>query len=280
VPGGGRRVGGRDELSRSLLALREAAGLSQVEAGRRAQITQRKVSRFEAGLYVPNDDELTALLATYDAQENERARVRDLVEQRRTEGRKPRAVIRRLNVAAIQHDIRLLEEKACTIEAFHPSTVIGLLQTPGYMRGVWGDDEAAEQAIAERLERQRQLAERGQRCTFIQTEGALRWQVSGPDVMAEQLDAIAIAAARGGDTRIGIIPWSRRVDFTVVDGFHLYDRETVNIGTTAGVILLDDPADLDDYTPLFDQLSQLALFGDAAAQIATRIAHDYRQLEE
>lgn len=276
---GKKRISGRDELSRSLVALRDAAGLSQVDAGRLAQISQRKVSRFEAGLYVPNDDELTALVNAYDAPDAERAHLRGLVEARRGEGRKPRAVIRRLNAAAIQHDIRLLEEKTDSIEAFHPSTVLGLLQTPGYMRALWGDEEDAEDAIAERLERQRQLAQRDRRCTFIQAEGALRWHLGNPQIMAEQLDAIAAAAARSSNIRLGIVPWSRPVDFTVVDGFHLYDRETVNVGTTAGSILLTHQADLDDYVSLFDRVAQLAVFDSEAAELAARIATDYRRLD-
>jgi transcriptional regulator with XRE-family HTH domain len=277
VPGK-KRISGRDELSRALLALREAAELSQVDAGRLAQISQRKVSRFEAGLYVPNEDELAALLTAYHVSGPEHSRVHDLAATRRNEGRKPRAVIRRLNAAAIQHDIRLLEEKANGIEAFHPSTVLGLLQTPGYMRGVWGDDEDAEDAIAQRQERQRQLTQRDQRCTFIQTEGSLRWQVGNPQIMVEQLDAIAAAADRPGNIRVGIIPWSQPLDFTVVDGFHLYDRDTVNVGTTAGSILLTDQADLDDYVPLFDRIARSAVYGTDAAAAATRIAEDYRKL--
>lgn len=277
---GKKRISGRDVLSRSLLTLREAAGLSQTDAGRLSQISQRKISRFEAGLYVPNDDELAALLVAYGAPDTERTRVRELVQQRRAEGRKPRAVIRRLNAAAIQHDIRRLEETASQIEAFHPSTVLGLLQTPGYMRSVWGEDDDAEDAIAARLERQSQLSQRKPRCTFIQTEGALRWHVGAPQVMAEQLDAIAATAARGGNIRVGIIPWTQPMNFTVVDGFHLYDRDTVNVGTTAGSILLTDQADLDDYIPLFDGVAHLAVFGDQAADVASRLSYDYRQLDQ
>jgi transcriptional regulator with XRE-family HTH domain len=144
---GKRRISGRDELSRSLLALRETAQLSQTDAGRQASITQRKLSRFEAGLYIPNPDELDALLRIYQTTPADVARLRELAEVRRTEGRKPRAVIRRLNSAAIQHDIRLLEEQAARIEAYHPATVLGLLQTPAYIRGVWGDVEGAADAV-------------------------------------------------------------------------------------------------------------------------------------
>lgn len=271
---GERRISGRDELSR---ALRETAGLSQVDAGRRALITQRKVSRFEAGLYVPNDDELAALLGAYGTGPSERARLLALAGQRRAEGRTPRAVIRRLNYAAVQHNIRLLEEKSSSLQGFHPATVIGLLQTPDYIRAVWGDAEGAADAVAERLERQRQIATGDRTCTFTQTEGALRRHLGNPQVMAGQMDSIA-AAARSGNVRVGIIPWSQPMDFTVVTGFHIYDRDTVVVGTTVGPTLLTDAADLDEYLPLFDRLERLAVFGDRAAEIARRIAEDYRRL--
>lgn len=275
-----RRGSGRDELSRSLLALREAADLSQTAVGKTTDIGQRKISRFENGLYLPTLEELGSLLRLYQAPPEVADALRSMVIDLRAEVRKPRAVIRRENVASIQHHIGRIEAHATLTQSFHPSIVMGLLQSPPYIRTIFsGADVAdAEEAVAARLERQRQMAHSDSRITLVQTEGALRWNLGSPAVMAEQMDHVAELATRSPNVRVGIIPWTTSVPVYVLNGFHIYDRRTVLVGTTAGTTLLNDQSDLDEYLPLFDQLEKLAVFGEGAAAIATRIGAEYRSL--
>lgn len=275
-----QRAGGRDELSRSLRALRERAGLSQVEASKRCGIGQRKVSRFENGLYVPELTELDELLRCYGATEDAVAELQAWTQGLLAEPRKPRVVIPRANVATIQHRIGALEKKAQRIEAFQPTTVIGLLQSAAYIRTLFSQDDIAdaEEAIAARLARQRHIAESGQQLTFIQSEGSLRWQLGSPTVMIEQLDLIARMATTAPNMRLGIIPWHKPVTRAVVNGFRLYDRALLSIGSEAGDTLMQDEDDVREASVLFDLLTEWADFGDAAAEHANRIAEDYRLL--
>lgn len=275
-----QRAGGRDELSRSLRALRERAGLSQVEASKRSGIGQRKVSRFENSLYIPDLAELEALLRCYESPEETATQLRARAQALLAEPRKPRVVIPRANVATIQHRIGMVERKARRIEAFQPTTVIGLIQSASYVRTLFGQDDIAdaEDAIAARLARQRQVADSGQELTFIQSEGSLRWQLGSPTVMIEQLELIARMATAAPNLRVGIIPWHKPVSRTVVNGFRLYDRAALNIGSEAGDTLLQGDDDVQEACALFDLLTEWADFGDAAAEHANRIAYDYRRL--
>jgi hypothetical protein len=54
----------RDELSRSLVAARRAAGLGQIEAAKRAGTSQNKVSRVENGKGLLTAAEAAALFTT------------------------------------------------------------------------------------------------------------------------------------------------------------------------------------------------------------------------
>lgn len=61
-------------------------------------------------------------------------------------------------------------------------------------------------------------------------------------------------------------------------GFHIYDEHTVQVGTRDGTAFLTDPAKVADYRTLFDQLQQLAVFGDQTRAVLARLAEGYRAL--
>lgn len=56
-----------DELSATLRSLRKAAGLSGIEAGQAAGLSQPKISRLETGKQVPTEAEVRALCRVYRA---------------------------------------------------------------------------------------------------------------------------------------------------------------------------------------------------------------------
>jgi transcriptional regulator with XRE-family HTH domain len=272
---------GRDELSRSLRALRETAGLSQVRAGELTGIGQRKISRFENGLYTPDLDELSALVRVYGADDATFARLRELVHARLAEPRRSRVTVRRGNVATIQHRTRLLEEKAQTIEAFQTSTVIGLVQSMAYIQAVFNQPDVADadEAIAERLARQGQIVGSDKHVVVIHTEGALRSHLHSPEVMAAQLHALAELATAASNLRLGIIPWTRPVSRPLMSGFRLFDRKVLAVSSEIGEVLVEDPADLEEFGALFDQLTEWAEFGESAARIVRKIEDEYRALQ-
>jgi hypothetical protein len=222
---------------------------------------------------------LDALLRVYRADENTADRLRELVRARLAEPRKTRAAVRRSNVAAIQHRTRLLEEKAQTIEAFQPSTVVGLVQSKAFVRAVVQSEVAdAEQAIFERLARQRQIVGSDKQVTIIHTEGALRAHLRSPAVMTAQLDELAKLATAASNLRIDTIPWTQPLSRPLMSRFRLFDRTVLAVSSEIGEVFIEDPTDLAEMSALFDQLTEWADFGEAAAEIARRIAADYRSL--
>ena len=63
-----------------------------------------------------------------------------------------------------------------------------------------------------------------------------------------------------------------------MSGFRLFDRTVLAVSSEIGEIFIEDPTDLAEMSALFDQLTEWADFGEAAAEIARRIAADYRSL--
>ncbi|WP_028925923.1 DUF5753 domain-containing protein [Pseudonocardia acaciae] len=273
--------GGRDELARTLRALRAAARLTQTEAGRRAGLGQHSVSRVERGLYRPTADEAAALATAYGASEADRRRVRELADELKSEVVPARVILSR-GAASYQQRIGQIEAESRHIRAFHPTMVHGLLQTEAYIRVIFarGDVDAteAERAVAARLDRQRILDDPDHRFTFIQSEGALRWQLGSAALMAEQLDHIARWTTRAEHVRVGLIPWTTPAPMGVLHGFHLYDRRAVTVGTKTAHAIMTEEYDLAVYEDLFTELERLALFGADAATLAHRIAAEYRAL--
>lgn len=128
-----------------------------------------------------------------------------------------------------------------------------------------------------RVERQRRLSDPGEPVfTQIMTEGALRWQVESPALMAEQCDHVARLATAGYRLRVGIIPWSQPTGIFPLHGFDLYDERAVIVGTLTGTGYLTTPGDVADYVKLFRQLTELAVFDEDAVPEFQRIAESYR----
>ncbi len=272
---------GRDWLSRTLRELREKTGLSGSEAGRRAGITQSKISRIEHGLFLPTEDEVIKLADLYRAPATVRRRLIRVVKELRTEEAPARIVMQR-GVWRLQRRIAGIEENAAEISGFANNIVPGLLQTADYARAVFADGaeispEEQDRAVAERIARSAILEAGSRTITMIMTEGALRWHAGSPQIMVEQLERLARLAV-GERVRVGVIPWTQPAGTFPLHGFSMYDRRAVVIGTRAATAFITDRKDVATYSQLFDELEALAAFGSDAAEIISRIAADYRQL--
>jgi len=264
-----------------LRALRKAAGLTGVEAGRRAGISQAKLSKLERGLQLPNPDDVRTLCNVYGATDDTQSELARLAETVQATVIEPARVVLSRGSPEYQARIRRLEASASLLRSYQPVMVIGLLQTADYARlvftggGVTGPE--VDQAVVARLERQAQLRGGVTRASLIQTEGALRWQAGNPQVMAAQVTAI-MEATELTNVDIGIIPWTRPVAVFPMHGFHLYDDEVVIIGTESGPATITDARDVADYEALFGRLHDLADYGPDARTVLGRIRDDYRSL--
>jgi transcriptional regulator with XRE-family HTH domain len=271
---------GQDWLSATLRDLRKAAGLSGMEAARRLDTSQRRMSNIETGRFVPREDEARALATLYKASPAIRRELLEVVRALRADPPRARVVMAR-GAWRMQRRIAQVEAASARIRVFHCAIVVGLAQTAAYARAVFSDGgeitgEDLDRCVAERLQRQR-ILDSGRDITLLMTEGALRWQAGGPAVMAEQLDHIADVSKRAG-VRVGVIPWTTPVGVFPLHGFSVYDSRVVMVGTRVATAFLTDPQDVTEHEKLFGELEALAAWDAAARDHLARIGADFRAL--
>jgi transcriptional regulator with XRE-family HTH domain len=272
---------GHDWLSRTLRELREKTGMSGSEAARQVGLSQSRMSRIEAGRFLPTEDEISKLADLYQAPVRTRRRLLQVVKDLRAEDAPSRVVLQR-GAWRMQQRIARIEENAHEISGFANNIVPGLVQTPEYARAVFADGgdlspDDVERSVAGRVARSAVLEAGSREITLIMTEGALRWHAGSPQIMVEQLERLARLAV-GGRVNLGVIPWTQPTGTFPLHGFTMYDRREVVIGTRSATAFISDARDVADYSALFDQLDALAVYEEAAAQIIAAIAADYRQL--
>lgn len=276
-----RSRNGRDALSRSLRDLRNAAGMKQMPAAAAAGISQPGLSRIERGGLVPAPETVETLARIYGADPETIARLVDLAIAIRPEHLDSRIIMQR-GINHFQERLGKIERSSALIRAYQPNMILGMLQTSAYAEVIFASrGRTASQAadgVAQRLARQAALAEPDRNWVLIQTESALDWCVRDSALMAEQVDHIT-EVSQLPNVRIGLI--IRRTPATVLapHGFHIFDDRAVMLGTKTATALIDDSDDIITYRALFDDLEQMAVFGDNARSELIRIADGYRTCE-
>lgn len=267
----------RPALAATLRRLREDAGLSGSEAARQAGLAQARVSRMETGRRVPDESDIRALARVYKIPADARRRLLAAVRDLQPSSIPARTMLHRAGGGArMQVRIERLEQAAERIRYFNPVLVIGLLQTEEYARallsGAYGGTEL-DSVVAARMARQSAL-DTDRRFHLVVTEGALRWHIGGPEVMARQLQRIAAAVDRSNVT-FGVVPWTRPVTWPVLHPFQCYDENAVLVGTETATAVHTDPADVADYNAKFERYAAAADEGDAARATLDRLHHEY-----
>lgn len=265
-------------LSQALRTLREEARLSGAEAARRAGITQSKVSRAETGVFVPTEDDVKKLCRVYGAPPAIQRQLTQMTRDLR-EGSTPARVILQRGGWWMQQRIGKLETAAAQIRTFTPAVIIGLLQTRAYAQALFGESltpSDLDRTVSARLERQHILTT-GRQFVFLMAEGALRWNMGGAHIMAEQLDHL-IEASKLANVKIGVIPWTTPAHVPALHGFTLYDSRAVLLGTQTATAIITDRRNVTDYEAHWNELEPLAEWEDAARTVIARAAADYRSI--
>ena len=132
----------------------------------------------------------------------------------------------------VQADILELEAQTTRIAEFQPAQMSGLLQTADYAReylhllcgplSFGSDEDAIEQMVAKRMERQRVLYEHGKQVQVVMLEGALRTRVVSAPTLVGQLDRL-LAISGLSSLELGIIPFEVTVPVFPLSGFRLYE---------------------------------------------------------
>lgn len=267
-----------DELSTLLRQLRADATLSGVEAARRAGYSQPKISRFETARQVPTADEVRTLCRVYGAPPEARDRLLELAIDLTAGTLRSRAVLSH-GARYMQQRIGKIEQASELVRSFTPTIVAGLLQTADYVRAIGSrdmSDEELESFVASRTARQ-QILDTDRQFQFVITEGALRWHVGSPQIMAAQLEHL-IEASHRPNLRLGVIPWTTPVHTPALHCFTVFDDRAVIVGTETATAIITDLADIADYDHRHTFYSQLAVLGAPARAVLARLADEYREL--
>lgn len=266
-------------LSASLRRLRKDAGLSGADAAKKAGLTQSKVSRSEVGSYMPTPEQVDALCKVYRAPSEQRKELvgmaKDLVEDRVSS----RVVFER-GGWMMQERIGRIEQLAGRIRSVSPSGVIpGLLQTRDYCRALFGDSmtpEDRDRTVEARIGRQDLLLS-NREFAFVLTEGPLRFNIGGADVMNALLRGL-IEVSRRENVHLGVIDSSTPVTAPVLHPFDIYDRRAVLVGTQTATALLTDPKDVAGYENHWSEIEPFVTWGDEARSLVGDIADKYRSI--
>jgi transcriptional regulator with XRE-family HTH domain len=266
---------GTVQLGPFLAGARRDAGLRQVEVVSQTALSQAQLSRIERGQAVPTVDQARALASLYKLVPAVRTRVVQAAKDHEADRVDSRIVIQRGNILSLQQRFRRLEEQASVLRAFSPTMVPGHVQTAAYIAAVFDQPEDAD-VVRDRLRRAvEDPGNAGRLYTLILAEGAVRWPLGSPSLMADQLDHL-VRVSELPHVRLGFIGWRETMDIGPGPGFYLYDDHTVVLSGVGGYALLNAPADVADYRATFHHLEQLTVFGDDARARLREIAGNYR----
>jgi transcriptional regulator with XRE-family HTH domain len=263
-PAGGLTA--RRRLAEQLRALRIAAGLSTTALAHQLGWSQAKVSRIETATHgvAPGDVRSWA-----QALDTPAAQVEQLTELAWAASIEVRSLRRELAAghAPAQAVVGQREQQATLLRSVQHLVVPGLLQIRSYALALFqrahpaGRD--AEQAAEARLARQLILDDQARRFEWVITEAALWWRPADWAVQAEQIRAVAGAAARP-NIDLRVLPLDVQAP-TFYHSFTVLDEQMVT-ADTIGAIRLNDPDDVAWQIEVFTRMQRAAL--DPAASRA------------
>jgi hypothetical protein len=247
-----------------LRRLREAKGISAVDAAYAIRATHSKISRMELGRVSFRPRDIADLLTMYGVHDEQERSVF-------------LALAAEANVPGWWHDSADLlpswfeaylglEEAASVIRNYEVQFVPGQLQTADYARAVirLGYPDAAEEEIdrrtALRVSRQQVLTRPdGPRFWAVLDEAVLRRPLGGPQVMRDQVDHLIEAAARPNVT-VQIVPFRAGGHPAAGGPFSLLRfpepdlPDVVYLEQLTSALYLDRRADVDSYHMVMERL--------------------------
>jgi len=271
----------RVRLAARLRELRAATGLSGNRfAAERIGWAQSRLSRLETGTQLPTEVDLHAWVDAAGAGNDVAAELLALLERARIEYATWRDTYRRLGGAGgKQTSVAELEKRATSIKGYQPRMILGLLQTPAYMRelltlpGSPVTDEDLDAMLAERIQRQQVLYRGDKQLHLLMGEAALHASVGTVRTLVAQLDRLTTMIELP-DVGVGIVPFT--VPVLPVPGFAIYDANVVTAETLSGEHRLTEPDEVAGYVTYFDRLRDAADTGEDAVALIQRVAAGLR----
>jgi transcriptional regulator with XRE-family HTH domain len=286
APGRGPAVP-RRRLGAELRRLREAAGLLIEQVATRLECSTSKISRLETGKGIPKARDVRDLLDIYNVTDH---RIRDRLIRWVREGQQQGwwekySDLLRADKLRLDH-LCALEADASVARTFQTSVVPGLLQTRAYARCLLAALNGYRLTAGEidrladlRMDRQQVLNRSPDplRLCCVLDEVVLLRSVGGPDVMRGQLRRLLAVDMPTVTVRVLPLSWGPHRamigPFTVLEFADMADRDVVYIESHAGGTYLEQPADVEFHSALFQECEEAALdLAESANLIAARIA--------
>jgi transcriptional regulator with XRE-family HTH domain len=276
----------RWQLGEQLTRLRDEAGLSQGEIAEQLGCSVSKIQKIEAGDVGLVRAELLLMLDAYSVKD---ATLRDELTQLQRLG-KQRGWWSKFGHVPPQFATFLgLENAATAIHIFEPLMVTGLLQTENYARTITTTadlftDEQAERQVKLRIERQQRVLDNEPPATWvILDEAAVRRQVGGPAVMAEQMRQLQSLSRT---ITLQIVPFTHggypgvRGPITIFEFDDQMHTPVAFCASHAGNLYMERSNELDECYLTFRHMTAAALSKQESLKLIADAARQYEQHEQ
>ncbi|MFD7428393.1 helix-turn-helix domain-containing protein [Streptomyces sp. NPDC059818] len=260
----------RDRIAARLRALRSDAGLTGQELAARTGWQGSKVSRMQSGRSQPSEDDIRTWCQACDApnEADDLIAAARQAQQLYTEWRR----VQRTGLRGVQQSRQALYEQTKVMRVYCSNVIPGMLQTRAYATALLSriarfsgtpDDSAA--AAEARLERSQIIRRAGRQFLILIEEGALRRQLGGPDVMAEQLGYLLQVASLPSVT-LGIVP-AKAGPLWPLETFTVFDNEQVTVELLTAAVTITTPSEIAQYVAAHEELSAGAAHGPRALRL-------------
>lgn len=273
----------QQRLGAELRKLREAAGVSTLDAAALLGVNRTRIPNIESGRFGVSPDRVRTLACNYECPDTDLIEaLADMAQPRGRQwwehylGKLPSAFL----------DVAELEHYSPRMRSFLMVHMPGLLQTAAYTRAVFErslvtlPDREIELRVAHRMERQSRLFDRdpGADYTTIVHEAALRMQFGGRKVARAQLEFL-LEASEHAHITLHVLPFG-------AEGFPgpgqpiLYAHgpvpqlDTVQLDTFHGSIFLDTELRLRNYRNLLDRTQEASLSEEKSRDLVRATAHE------
>jgi transcriptional regulator with XRE-family HTH domain len=261
----------RQALADRLRDLRLSAGMSGVELASAAGWHKSKISRIEKAVQPVTQADIRAWCEACGAEDQ----VEDLsaslraVESAYVEWRR----LEPTGLRRLQESYVPLYEQTRWMRVYQAHVIPGLLQTPAYIKALLtaithfrGIPNDVEQAVQARMARRKVLTEGDHMFAFVLEECVLHYRVGAAEVMVGQLQHL-LAAMATPSVSLGVIPASSERQVWPLESFTMYDDAQARLELLTARITVTAPSELKTYAKAFDELSEMAVYGDAAREL-------------
>jgi hypothetical protein len=163
-----------------------------------------------------------------------------------------------------------LWERTAQFRIYEPGFIPGPFQTLEYakvllarMAAFYRLPDDSDAAAQSRVARRRLLHTGSHRFAFVVEEAVLHYPVGGVEVMTGQLDQV-VELMGLPSVSLGIIPEGTERLMWPTEQFWILDTERVMVETVSAQLIIKAAGELDLYVRTFEELSRMAVYGEAA----------------